>query len=289
MDLLADAATYLQRHTNEFDSKPTNIGINTEYENPEEYIIEGEFPEERKQQITSPKKNVPVDPNTEIHTQIQAVFNTVRSNISLRGANMDSFHLSETVEVDALLGDISYSPSEADARLFIPITSTVSLSLRKYLLSLIARTLSDRDPDLTPEHITTAEFHFSDVDTCVLQSVRGEMNTPRPHLHYQVETLEEYLQVISDESNYTDLLNQSTYETSYRLSSSTSYPCNTVQHIGETIMWHFIEESIETDYEYLVEAEGIFVGDVSDKSYGESIKYYLTIPVVENTVGKTKS
>jgi hypothetical protein len=53
-------------------------------------------------------------------------------------------------------------------------------------------------------------------------------------------------------------------------------------------MWHFIEESIETDYEYLVEAEGIFVGDVSDKSYDESIKYYLTIPVVGNTVGKTK-
>lgn len=286
MEVLSEAVGYLQEHNDEYDSTPTDIGITNDNHNGVEYLVDGRFPEEGgPKRILPPKKAVSVDPASNLHESIESVFDEIRSGIEISGAGISSIHIAQTYEEENGFNTVGYSDTEADARAFINITGTVAEETHYYFYSLISQLFSGLDNQLTRTNIKTADLLYSDNDTCLLNAIRGTITTPRPHLRYNIESVQEYVEIVSDSpEEYDDLLDQSTYDVQYNIN-----PSPTIQNVAEKRMWAFINSSLETEWEFLVEAEGLMLQSLSEGSYDPSINYYLTIPIVGEEIGVTYS
>lgn len=286
MEILSEAGDYLQKNNTEYDSIPTDIGITNDNRTGVEYLVDGRFPEEGSpERVLSPKKSISVDPDSDLHKSIKSVFDEVRSGIEISGAGISSIHISQTYEEENGFNTVGYSDTEADARAFINIEGSVVEETHYYFYSLISQLFSGLDNQLTRTNIKTADLLYSDSDECVLNTIRGTIVTQRPHLRYNLDSVQEYVEIVSDsQKEYDDLLNQSTYDVQYNI-----HPSPTTKNTAEKRMWEFIDSSLDTEWEHLVEAEGLILQSLSEGSYGPSINYYVTIPIVGEEIGLTYS
>lgn len=295
MNLLTRAGEYLQSENDEFSSEPDSIGVGIEeYTDEADYEISGRFPAEKSEDsILAPQKRVLVDRSSKIQSLITDVFRTVRENVTIdSGAEITSIHISSTGE-DMPEEWSFYTSETADARVFIGVTrASVPDSVKEQLMNLVVTDVSELDTELTEENVKNLEFLFSDMEECLLQTVRGDISTPRPHNHFkEVESLDEYISAITDtEAEATELRQQDEYEVYYRLADSETTPDDSVRTVGEEIMWEFINESLTTEWEYIVEAEGIYFGDFDfdDGLLDESMKYYVNVPIVGDEIGVSR-
>lgn len=295
MNLLSRAGTYLQTENSEYDSLPDSIGVGiAEYADVADYEISGRFPEEQDEdRILPPQERVLVDRSSEMQSLITDVFGTVRESVSITGgAEITSIHISSTGDVENMPDDWSfYTSATADARVFIGVTQDyVPTDVKEELLNLVVTDVQEVDAELTTDNIKNTEFLFSDMEECLLQTVRGDIMTPRPHNHFkEVDSLDEYIDVVADtESEAVSMYEQEEYEVYYRLADAESVPEDAVREVGEGVMWDFITESLETDWEYIVEAEGIYFGDFDDGLLSEAMKYYVNIPIVGDEIGVSR-
>lgn len=293
MDALTRAGNYLQAENDTYDSVPESISIK-DCTNTVGYKISGRFPEEQTDdEILAPKEQVLVTHASDMHSQITDIFETIYENVSIIGdARISSIHIRHTSDAEKLPDDWSFYTSEtADARIFIGVVQEhVPTNIRDELLDLVIGDLQEVDSALTTENIKNVEFLFSDMNECLLQTVCGNVITPRPHNHFaNVNSLDEYIDTIADsETEKTSLYDQDTYEIYYRLSDVDSLPNSNIRDTSETIMMDFIMDSFETDWEYIVESEGIYLGDSKYESLTESMRYYMNIPVVGNEIGVSR-
>lgn len=295
MDLLSRASTYLQTENTEYDSTPNSVGINFSHSSDDvDYVISGQFPKEQeKDKIQFPKERVPVDRSSKMHSLITDVFETIHENVSIIGdAEISSIHIRSTSDMKNAPGDWSFYASEnADARIFIGVLKEyVPADVKEELLDLFVTDVQKFDAELTTDNIQNSEFLFSDMQECTLQTVCGNIMTPRPHNHFEeVSSLQEYIDAIADtKEEKMALCEQEKYKVYHRFADAGSTPDDAVREVGERIMWDFITESLTTNWEYIVEAEGIYIGDFEADVFPEAMKYYVNIPIVGNEIGVTK-
>ncbi len=293
MDLLARAGEVLRAENDAYDSEPESIGVGTlEHKSDAEYEITGRFPaEQADDDIVAPSEDVHISEGDEMYPEINAVFERVRSGVSVAPAEITSIHLTTTSSGEGLPDEWSFYTSEtADARFFIGVESQPSASPREKLLQAFVEGARELDSTLTTEDVVNAEFYFSDMHVCRLQSAKGHVRTSRPFAYYtDVESVEEYTQVIADNAEeLADLRAQDSYEAFVRLDENGEFETETVRDVGERVMWSFVEETLDTDWESIVECGAAMIGEFEEDFEAEMMKYHVNIPVVDGEIGQTR-
>jgi len=293
MDLLSSASSYLQETNDEYDSLPEKVGVSiAEYSDTYNYEISGRFPEEKEDDTAYiPKESVFVELNSDMENEIDAVFNSIRTNVTVNSpAEISSIHISHTVNDSVSREEWSgYTKNTADARVFIGIEQhSIPDEWYDQLLELVIDDLNDIDEDVTEEQIQSVEYLFSDLKECFLQSVRGKILTPSPHKYYSnVNSKEKFLEKARDDK-ITEIDGFSFCEVDFRLSESDSSPDEDIQNIAEDFMYEFVSNTLSTNWEYKLEAECISFGEFEYQSTDEFMKYYITVPIVGNDIGISK-
>lgn len=284
MEVLSDAAEYLRKQSNGYSSTPSEVEIFYTSESQDMYLIEGNFLEESESTVSPPlRESTFVNTNSELYQEIEQKYSEVRSGLNLTNAKITSIHLSRTAPENLVDKEVvKYSDSEADARFSVSTTSIVPTPIWSHIYDLVVRILSVLDVKITRSNLQTIELGFSDSETCELYSVGGKLSTKRPHLRYRgADTVREYVEeVASNSQEYNNLLQKSTYEFPYTID-----PPPTLQETVEKLMKGHIAYSLETSWDYRIEAQNILLNNSTDNSKDNKMGYYIRVPVVNEEVG----
>lgn len=293
MKVLSQAKDYLQSEITKFGSELTSISVSTTYSDDGEYEVSGFFEEEHN---TPKKERVKVNPNSRLYMEINDLFKMIRDNVRVEGnAKLASIHIGSTSSRDKLLEDWPFYTNEsADHRIFIGITQDiVPPEIRNELESLVVDSLKSLDSSLSESNIKTVEYLFDDISVNKLQTVEGNLLTKYPHRYYSnVDSINNYVETVSDTvEEERQLASQDMYEIYYTLdmvgNRKDDLPPVNVRDEAEEIMSEFICSTLDTDWEYIVEAEGISFGDFEFENQ-EGMSYWVNIPIVDGNIGTSR-
>jgi len=304
MDILEEAREFLRVENEEFDSMPeyVDVGWHSEYGDEDVFDISGQFPEEFDEddedegRILPPEERVQVSSGSEMFEFISEVFSFVRENVSVGEAEINSIHIAETAASEDVYDEWPfYTQETADARVFLGVEKEeVPQSLEVKLRELIVDELSKIDPSLSIDDLETVEYLYDDMDINFLQSVRGDLLTANPHRYYDgPESVEDYVSVVADNADEKkEMLSQDKYEVFYRLNmvsdetdgDGNTLPPSAVRERGEEVMKDFIDSTLSTEWETLVEAESISFGEL-DLGRNSQMSYWVNIPIVAGEIG----
>jgi len=302
MELLLRACEYL-RDVGEFDSQPDleSVGISTEeYSDEVDYEIKGRFPEEQEDEgrVIPPSERVLVSRDSRMHTLIEEVFCYVEDNVQVSGAEIESIHIGSTVEPSEMFeGSPTYTSDVADARVFIGVSrEEMPMDVRDELMGLLLDAVHTLDGSVSASDVRNVEFLFDDVKRNFNHCVRGELFTEHPYRYYSnVSSLEEYIDKAASDGDERDALEgQSEYKVSFiegmfvdseeMGDGQNIVPPVWMREGAEDIMDEFIDETLETDWEVLIEAEGLSFGEFEFDDLGK-MKYWVNVPIVDGEFG----
>jgi len=305
MELFTAAQEFLRIENDEYDSEPDDIGISTvDYVDDVEYEVRGRFPNESKsgEYVLPPEKRVVVERSSDFHNQIADLFEMIRENVQVRDASIRSIHISETVERDDTFDSWPFYTSDtADYRVFIGIgRENTPTDVKDELLGLLLNEIHKLDESVTANDIRNVEYLFDDMKRNFNHCLRGELSTKTPHKYYSnVSSLDEYISKLSDgPKKRAELESKKEYDVSFiegmfADSEEIDNEMNTIPpaHIrerAEAIMENFVQETLDTKWEKMLEAESISFGDFEKAGYSHEMNYWIYVPITDGDFGVSR-
>jgi hypothetical protein len=221
---------------------------------------------------------IPVDSTARIYSTIEHVFSTVRENVSISNADIEIISLKIT---DTLVS-LSDS-SEVETQMEFHLRREVPEPVKSHLSSLLLETFA-WDSQLTRNNIQDVSFLFSTDDgKSSLHSVTGSIDTTRPHLKYDLESVSEYINYINEEIYNRDLESHRSYEIPYSF-----VPPPTIASAIELCFHTVTEQTISTTESFAswLTIHRLSYGDLSNTVEDTGIEYMLHLPLTleENEV-----
>lgn len=280
-----------------FDSEADNISIFAEDESGgsellDEFKIQGQFPAEGEEDaILPPSESVTVSAESDVGQEIQELFAEVQDSISVSPGEITSMQYTN-LRKEAMDSWPFYTLEEADGRFFIGVCNT---SVSREMQSKLRQSLADLmdDESVTRSQIIDAEFLFADRAICELSSVRGHIETAYPHEHYRnITSFSEYVEKRAESSDVfteEELHSKGMHQIEFSLSTGgqgglTEEACE----CAEGLLWEYITESLETEYEHMIEGEVIQFDGGTYARNDDLTKYYLYVPVTDGEIGVTR-
>lgn len=223
---------------------------------------------------------IPVDSMARIYPTIENVFSNVRENVSISNTNVEIISLEIT---DNLISLEDYS--EVEAHMEFQLRREVPEIVSSHISALLLETFT-WDSQLTQKNIQDVSFLFSTEDgKSMLQSVSGSIQTPRPHLKYNLDSVPEYINYINEEIYKGELDSNQTYKIPYSF-----VPPPTIASAIDSYFCTLIEQTISTvdACSSWLTIHSFSYGDLSDTVEETGLEYMLHIPLtLEETEVRT--
>lgn len=254
-----------------------------------EYTLTGDYDSASTSKQSD--KSVTVDDSSAIGQVVKEHIDAVEEEICLNGAYIDGISFSQPGPSAHFPDSWSfYTAKDSDGWFLVTVRSdSVDPSIRELLTESVETVIQkENDPEFSGDQIRDIQFLFSSMKENMLESVNGQLHTPNPHKYYTVDSLESYLDHISDsQEEYKELLEKDAYSVTLRLNNRDEQPPYSVTAAAELCMRSHIQKTLQTDIEHLTQSSLIGWGEPSDETYEEAIQYFIRIPFTENTLGKT--
>jgi hypothetical protein len=251
--------------------------------------LEAFFPEHETEYVGPKKDSMKVRRNSEFGNSVSNAFESLRSGIDFAPAEIDSITLKESSERVPERWPF-YTADTTDGYFFLGVAEdSVSQSLKEELTALIAEELQEFGR-VTQEDILGMKCTFHDMAHCELSSVLISLQTTNPENYYDIESLEEYICTLADNPEEEQSLREKdAYTLRLKLDTLLGDTPEEITTAAEEGMEEFIESTLETGYETMVEAEVLEFGDFEKLNYSmdtEDIsKYYVYVPVLGDQIG----
>lgn len=223
---------------------------------------------------------IPVDSMARIYSAIENVFSNVRENVSISNTNVEIISLEIT---DNLISLEDYS--EVEAHIEFQLRREVPEIVTSHISALLLETFT-WDSQLTQKNIQDVSFLFSTEDRkSILQSVSGSIQTPRPHLKYNLDSVSEYINYINQEIYKGELDSNQTYKIPYSF-----VPPPTIASAIDSYFCTLTEQTISTvdTCSSWLTMNRFSYGDLSATVEETGLEYMLHIPLtLEETEVRT--
>lgn len=306
MDIFESASEYLRAENEDFDSEPSNISISTvDYDKDVDYEVNGRFPNEPTPDgyVLPHQRRVVVDVTSTLNNKISSMFSMVRENVKVQNATIHSISLSRTSEADDSFDSWPYYTSEsADARVFIGIgREKIPADVKDELMGLLLDEIHKLDESVSEDDVRNIEYLFDDMKRNFNHCLRGELQTQHPYRYYSnVTSTEEYIKkLVDDTDEKAKLEEQNEYKVSFFESmfvdseeiddGANTVPPMYIREQAEAIMEEFVEDTLDTEWETMLEAESISFGDFDYDGYnGQDMNYWIYVPITDGELGVSR-
>jgi hypothetical protein len=254
-----------------------------------EYTLTGDY--DSASTSNQSDKSVTVDASSSIGQVVKEHIDAVEEEICLKGAYIDGISFSQP-GLSAHFPDSwsFYTAKDSEGWFLVTVRSdSVDPSIKELLNESLETVIQkENDPEFSEDQIRDIQFLFSSMKENMLESVNGQFRTPNPHKYYTADSLESYLDHISDsQEEYEKLLEKDAYPVTLRLNDRDEQPPYSVTTAAELCMRSHIQKTLQTDVEHMPQSSLIGWGEPSNEQCEEIIQYFIRIPFTDNTLGKT--
>lgn len=233
-----------------------------------------------------------VEPHEKLYDEITQAMSEVRSGITLDNGSIRWVALRNTHKASKF-GSELYTADDADFEALVCVhTHKLPEAIEKELTSKVKNDIRKIDPTVYQDDIQTLQFIFSDLDENTLRQVRGQIKTAQPQAHLPSisSRIDFHLKTKGNPKNsYNQIQLQDKYKIEYFMNNSKEEVPTEIKEYAESWLANFVSQTVNTEFEYLLEGEAISIGEVPEFEGGSGVTYFLNIPITNGQVGISRN